>query len=101
MAKYEQYTEKQQREMSKIAARATRYKMKIDEINRKLAQPVISFEENQKLRETLKTFKDLFKQASDEIQTIANERALYLEEIELARKYLDSAAERKERWGFE
>lgn len=100
MAKLEEYTMKQQYEMNKLAARATRYKMKIDETNRKLAEPVISFEENQKLRESLKIFKDLFKKASDEITFVTKQRDIYNKHIEKAKEHLKEAEVLKKKWGF-
>ena len=100
MIKYGAYTAKQENEMNRLGARATRYKMKIDEINRQLATPVISFEENVALREKLQMFKDLFKKAVDEIEEIGNQRKVYDKHLETAKKHLTAAEELKEKWGF-
>lgn len=101
MATLTEYTPKQQTEMNRLAARATRYKMKIDEINRELSQPVISFEKNKELREKLAMYKDLFITTSDEISEIADERRKYEEDIEKAKFYLASAEARNKKYGFE
>ena len=100
MAKFDEYTAQQQNEMNRLAARATRYKMKIDEVNKCLAAPVISFEENQKLREALQMFKDLFKKTSDEITEITKQRDVYDKHLQKARMHLEEAGKLKEKWGF-
>ena len=100
MAKYEEFTDKQQRAMNKIAERATNYKMKIDGLNKALAQPVISFETNQLLRERLTLYRTLYKKASAELDDIIRQRDIYKEHLEAARKNLDAAEELKKKWGF-
>lgn len=100
MARYEEYTAKQQNEMNRLAARATRYKMKIDEVNKKLAEPVISFEDNLKLREMLKMFKDLYQKATDEIKVVMEQKNIYSNHLKEAKVHIDAAEELKKKWGF-
>lgn len=100
MARYEEYTAKQQNEMNRLAARATRYKMKIDEVNKKLAEPIISFEDNLKLREMLKTFKDLYQKATDEIKVVMEQKNIYSNHLKEAKVHIEAAEELKKKWGF-
>ena len=101
MAVLTEFTPKQKAEMSRLSARATRYQMKIDEINRELLQPVISFEKNKELRDKLAMFKDLFKKTSDEISEVADERRKYEKDLEKAKYYLAQAEARNRKWEFE
>ena len=100
MAKYDEFTEKQQREMNRLAARATNYKMKIDGLNKALAQPVISFETNQVLRERLAMYRALYKRATADIDDVIRQKEIYEEHLKAARIHLDSADELKKKWGF-
>lgn len=100
MAKYEEFTDKQQRAMNRVAARATNYKMKIDRLNKALAQPVISFETNQLLRERLAMYRALYKKASAELDDIIRQRDIYKEHLKIAKENLDAAEELKKKWGF-
>lgn len=100
MARFDEFTAKQQNEMNRLAARATRYKMKIDEVNKKLAAPIISFEDNQKLREMLRMFRELYKKAVDEIGEVTKQRDIYKQHLEEAKNHLDKAEELKKKWGF-
>ena len=100
MAVLTELTPEQMAEMTRLQARATRYQMKIDDINRELLQPVISFEKNKELRDKLAMYKDLFKNTSDEISKVADERRKYEEDIEKAKFYLASAEARNKKYGF-
>ena len=100
MAKYEKFTEKQQRAMNRIAERATNYKIKIDGLNEALAQPVISFETNRLLRERLATYKALYKKAAEEIDDIIRQNDIYKNHLKEAKEHLDAAEELKKKWGF-
>ena len=101
MAKYEQCTDKQLRVMDKISARAAGYKMKIDECNKILAQPVISFEMNEAYRHKLQTYRELYKKASDDIEDVMNQRNVYQNHLNEARAHLDAAETLKKKWGFQ
>lgn len=101
MAILTEYTPKQQNAMNKLAAKATRYKMKIDEINRRLAAPVISFEENSQLREKRAMFVDLYRKTSDEISEIANQKQYYDEHIVAAKEHINAAEEITRIWGIQ
>lgn len=100
MAKYEKFTEKQQRAMNKVAERATNYKMKIDRLNKALAQPVISFETNQLLREKLTLYRTLYKKASAEMDEIIAQGDIYRKHLKAAKEHIDAADELKKKWGF-
>lgn len=93
-------TPKQQTVIAKLSARKTRYQMLIDDTNKQLSQLGISFEKNKELRERLKTYEDLLKKASDEINDIVDERNKFEADIEMAKKYASSAEARNAKWGF-
>ena len=100
MAKYDEFTERQQREMNRLAARATNYKMKIDGLNKALAQPVISYETNQLLRERLTMYRALYKKAASDIDDVIRQKEIYQEHVKAAKMHLDAADELRKKWGF-
>lgn len=101
MARYEDYTEKQQIILTDLYRKASQLKRKIDAIKKKRRDNFnMSYEENSTSLVSLRNLEKEYKDLSEEITNILNARVEYEGLCKKAKLYLDRAQSIKDTWGF-
>ena len=101
MAKYVQLTAKQQLAIDELMKEAAVYKKQIDRCNQKLASDIlINFEENKRVRKTLRQFEQRYKNVSAKIDNIIHAREEFDNRISKLKEDMTEAETLKATWGF-
>ena len=102
MAKYEEYTQKQQEVLEPLMQKAQLYRRKADELIKKRGEnPVMLFDEDQRSRKALNDLEKKYRDTKDEINSILNAKDEMNCYLDKAKHYIQLAEIVKKTWGFE